>query len=86
MPEQPQLQKAFRYAAIGAELVLFFGLLLAGGIWLDRKLQTQPAFSLVGAAAGFGLGLYKMIVDLRREERKSRNDRPDGPQSTDRKS
>ncbi len=78
MADQSQWQKAFRYASIGMELIVFFLLLMAGGMWLDGRLGTRPLFALVGAAAGFALGMYRMVVDLRKEERRSRKDR-EGP-------
>jgi F0F1-type ATP synthase assembly protein I len=77
-----------RYALIGTEFITIFGLLLFGGVLLDRKFGTQPAFTLIGLAAGFAMGLYKMVADLRRQERrdsstdleeKRREDRQDGP-------
>jgi F0F1-type ATP synthase assembly protein I len=77
-----------RYALIGTEFITIFGLFLFAGVMLDRKFGTQPVLTLVGLAAGFAMGLYKMVTDLRRQERrdsstdleqKRREDRQDGP-------
>jgi F0F1-type ATP synthase assembly protein I len=74
-----------QYASTGMELVVIFGLLLAGGLWLDYRLRTLPLFTLIGALAGFGLGLWRMIGDFRRAQREmrrdpdARRDGPDGP-------
>jgi F0F1-type ATP synthase assembly protein I len=71
-----------RYALIGTEFITIFGLLLLGGVMLDRKFGTQPVLTLVGLAGGFAMGLYKMVADLRRQERRDhddREDRQDGP-------
>ena len=78
MPEPSNWQRMGRYALIGTEFITIFGLLLFSGVLLDRKFQTQPALTLIGLAAGFALGLYKMVADLRRQERRDQEDRQDG--------
>jgi hypothetical protein len=55
-----------RYALIGTEFITIFGLFLFAGVMLDRKFQPQPVLTLVGLAAGFAMGLCKMVTDLRR--------------------
>ena len=38
-----------------------------GGLWLDRKLETLPAFTLAGVLVGGGVafyGTYKMVLPL----------------------
>ncbi|MBF8266897.1 MAG: hypothetical protein HW388_405 [Dehalococcoidia bacterium] len=40
---------------------------LLGGLWLDRKLDTVPVFSLMGTALGTALafyGTYKLVLPL----------------------
>ena len=51
---------------IGA--VIFLG--LAGGLWLDRKLNTQPIFVLIGLTLGLIVafwGFYRMLVPIIKE-------------------
>ena len=66
-----------RYALIGTEFITIFGLFLFAGVMLDRKFQTQPVLTLIGLAAGFAMGLYKMVTDLRRQEKRDQDDRQD---------
>lgn len=43
---------------------------IAGGIWLDRKLDTKAVFLLLGVVAGSGLafyGVYRMVAPLLRD-------------------
>ena len=56
---------ALRYASVGVEFILTFGLAMAGGLWLDGRLGTTPGFMLLGGAAGFALGLYRLIRQAR---------------------
>lgn len=73
MREDPkQWQRVMRYASIGMEFIVSFGLLMLAGLWLDRRIGTLPAFTLVGGALGFGLGLYRLISDVRRDERETK--------------
>ena len=40
---------------------------LFGGLWLDRKLDVLPVFTLVGVVLGTGMafyGIYKMLLPL----------------------
>jgi F0F1-type ATP synthase assembly protein I len=50
-----------RSTSAGVEFILTFALPLAGGLWLDRWLGTMPGFMLLGGAAGFALGLYRLV-------------------------
>ena len=75
MPDPSQWHRMTRYAFLGTEFIIIFGMLLLGGVMLDGRLNTSPLFTLIGTFAGFGLGLYRMISDLRRQERKDRQDR-----------
>ena len=43
---------------------------VAGGLWLDRKLNTQPIFVLIGLILGLIIafwGFYRMIVPIIKE-------------------
>jgi F0F1-type ATP synthase assembly protein I len=69
-----------RYTTAGIEFTLTFGLPLAGGLWLDRRLNTIPGFSLLGGAVGFAVGLYRLLRQARRlrdQEEASRHERRD---------
>jgi len=49
-------------------LSIFLG--VAGGLWLDRKLNTQPIFVLIGLILGLIVafwGFYRMIVPIIKE-------------------
>jgi F0F1-type ATP synthase assembly protein I len=56
------------------EFAITFGAMLCGGIWLDRRLETLPAFTLVGLACGFALGLWRLIRRARSAEKDMRDD------------
>lgn len=81
MPESSQWPRMTRYALIGTEFITIFGLFLFAGVMLDRKFDTQPVLTLIGLAGGFAMGLYKMVTDLRRQERrdKDQDDQQDPP-------
>jgi F0F1-type ATP synthase assembly protein I len=51
----------WRYCTVGLEFTLTFLLLLAGGIWLDMRSGTMPAYTLLGGGLGFGSGLYRLL-------------------------
>ncbi|HTV58062.1 MAG TPA: AtpZ/AtpI family protein [Verrucomicrobiae bacterium] len=52
-------------------VTLVAGVLVFGGIgyFVDRWLKTGPVFLLVLGAAGFGLGLWKILQKLSRMEK-----------------
>ena len=69
-------QAALSFIGIGwfVGLSLLAGVL--GGLWLDKKLDTQPLFMLAGLFLGFivaGYGTYRMLLPLI----KSKNDKGD---------
>lgn len=72
--EQKHWQKVVRYAFTGGELIVIFGLMVAGGIALDAKLQTLPLFTLLGTFIGLGLGIYRLVTDFRRQQRQAGSD------------
>jgi F0F1-type ATP synthase assembly protein I len=61
MPRDKERQDVWRYATVGTEFVATFGLFVAAGLWLDRRLSTLPIFTLASAALGFAGGLYRLI-------------------------
>jgi len=44
------------------------------GLWIDRRLGTAPWLTILGAAAGFGLGIWE-LVRLAETTNRSRLDR-----------
>lgn len=49
-------------------LSIFLGVF--GGLWLDRKLDTQPIFVLIGLILGLIIafwGFYRMVVPIIKE-------------------
>ena len=54
-----------RFAIVGVEFILTFALPMVGGLLLDFRLGTIPGFTLLGGAAGFALGLYRLIRQAR---------------------
>ncbi len=66
MPESEQVKDARRRAwaaamSVGWELSSFTVLGLGVGWWLDRRFKSSPWGVLVGAFAGIGIGLYRLI-------------------------
>ncbi|HSW57109.1 MAG TPA: AtpZ/AtpI family protein [Dehalococcoidales bacterium] len=49
---------------------------IVGGLWLDRKLDTQPVFILLGLALGlivaFG-GFYRVVISLLKNNQNNKN-------------
>jgi F0F1-type ATP synthase assembly protein I len=71
----------WRYASAGMEFIITFGLLLGGGLMLDRWLKSLPAFTLVGALAGFAGGMMRLIKvgrDMQRDAKDAANKKDDG--------
>ncbi|QDV37037.1 AtpZ/AtpI family protein [Tautonia plasticadhaerens] len=63
-PEQPQsplsvgVSWAYRITAIGLE----FSLPTLAGYLLDRRWESSPVATLIGACLGFAAGLYHLIL------------------------
>ena len=65
-----------RMVGIGTEFGVTFALFVLAGVWLDRRSgRSIPVFTLLGAAAGFALAMYRLVQQARRYQR---NDRPPG--------
>ena len=66
MPGRSDRPEQLRCLTAGMEFAVTFGLLLGGGLLLDRRLSTSPAFTLAGAAVGFFAALYRLVRQVRR--------------------
>jgi hypothetical protein len=53
--------RATRVVGAGLTMVVTVGLLAYGGIWLDRRLGTNPLFVVVGALLGVVGGTLHLI-------------------------
>jgi hypothetical protein len=65
MDDNDNRRNLMRHASAGLEFIVTFGLPMAGGLWLDGRLGTTPGFMLLGGAAGFALGLYRLVRQAR---------------------
>lgn len=62
---------ALRLLGVGWYIALCIVLGVGGGLWLDRRLNVLPLFTLVGAVLGSALafyGVYKMVAPLLGED------------------
>ena len=58
---QPDSHEDVKYASLGLECVLAFGLPLAGGVLLDLHMGWLPICTLIGGALGAAAALYRLI-------------------------
>jgi len=61
------LPPALRLVGIGWYVALCITLGVLGGVWLDSKLDTDPAFTLAGLFLGLSVafwGGYRMLMDV----------------------
>lgn len=49
---------------LGFQLFVSIGVFTFLGLWLDRKVGTTPAFTVLGLALGFGAGFYSLYREL----------------------
>jgi len=66
--------KAGRYTALGFE---FAGTVVAGviaGYYIDRRLGTEPLFTLLLTLGGMGGALYRLLWSLKRSSSPSHNE------------
>jgi len=50
-----------RFLHLGWQMALILILGVFGGIWLDGRLGSGPAFTVVGSVLGIGLGMAVVI-------------------------
>ena len=64
---EPVMVSLARYSGLGLQLAASVGLFMAGGRWLDGKLDTGPWLTLVGAFVGAAAGFYSLYSHLVRK-------------------
>jgi F0F1-type ATP synthase assembly protein I len=69
MPKQDDSNWA-KFAASGLEIAAGVGLGVAVGYWFDNKFHSSPWGMLVGSCLGFASGLYLLIKDAIKANRK----------------
>ena len=65
---------ALRLLGLGWYVALCIILGVGAGLWLDRRLDTLPLFTLIGVVLGSVLafyGMYKMVVPLLSGDKKT---------------
>ena len=72
---------AAKYGGLGIQFALAIILFLYAGRWLDRRLDTEPWFLILGVFTGAGAAFYSMyrtlMADQRREDEERRRRRED---------
>lgn len=67
---------AAKYGGLGLQFALSIILFLYAGRWLDRRLDTEPWFLILGVFTGAGAAFYSMyrtlMADQRREDEERR--------------
>lgn len=69
------LQKIATASTLGFGIALSLAVMVGGGVWLDRRLDMAPVFTLIGLALGLvsaGYQLYELAL-------LNRTDRGNGP-------
>ena len=58
---------AFRFVGVGWFVGVSILLGVLGGLWLDKRLNSQPAFTIAGLMLGIVVafyGVYRMIIPM----------------------
>ena len=63
-------RKYLRFAGVGVQFGLTIFLLTLLGIWLDRRLDTAPLFTIVLLLLGFGGGTWSLVRQVLGPNRK----------------
>jgi len=58
-PKEPE-KNLLRYATVGMEFFLVFGMLFVGGWLIDWRLGTSPGFTVLGGITGFAVAYYRI--------------------------
>lgn len=57
-----------RYLPLGTQMAIIMVIGVFGGLWLDGKLNASPAFTVVGAVLGIGLGIAVVVREVGRDQ------------------
>ena len=71
------LRPYLRYTTVGLQFCILFMVVLFAGIWVDKRFDTSPWFTLVGTLLGAALAFYTLYKEVFRKD--STEDEPDGP-------
>lgn len=71
MPQDAKDRDIWQYTALGTEFVITFGLIVAGGYWLDRRLGMLPVWTLIAAGLGFAGAMYRLVRSARDLDRRA---------------
>lgn len=63
--------KAMKFASVGIELALSIVIGFFAGRWLDHRIDTWPAFALVGLGLGITAGMMGLYRAAKAAERES---------------
>lgn len=50
--------RIFRYMHLGIQFSASVLLFVFAGVWLDKRINTLPLFTLIGLFGGFAVGVY----------------------------
>lgn len=76
---------AFKYlnfaTSFGITLVLMIYLLYQGGEWLDKRLGTEPLFTIIGIFLAIGAVFKRLLTEIKllAKEDKPHNNNPGNP-------
>ena len=66
---------AAKYGGLGLQFALSIILFLYAGRWLDRKLDSEPWFLILGVFTGAGAAFYSMYRTLMADQRREDEER-----------
>lgn len=55
----------FAYSTIGLQLAATIFIFVYGGYWLDRRVNSEPWFLLLGTAIGLTVGFVNLFKELK---------------------
>jgi len=74
---QGRAPAASEYLSVGLTSALSTALFAYGGLWADRRWETEPVLTLLGALVGAGAGFYHMyhhLVVVPRDRQREKRD------------
>lgn len=71
------LRKIATASTLGFGVALSLAVMVGGGVWLDRRLDMAPVFTLIGLALGLVAAGYQ-LYELAQLNRKDRDNGPVG--------